>query len=136
MRGVAALFVACMMLSTGGAWAAGCPLADQRPMLIIQMYFGQDIEGQGPISSARWDAFVREDLTPRFPDGLTIYDARGQWMDPRTRTIGRERTKVVQIAVPPAPSLETKIAEVAAAYRSRFRQQSVGVVTSMGCGAF
>lgn len=125
-----------MLTVAGGAQAADCPLAGQQPMLIVQMYFGQDIEGQGSIPALRWQAFVRKDITPRFPDGLTIYDARGQWMNPKTGAIGREATKVVQMAVPLAPDLNTKIAEVAAAYRSRFHQQSVGVVTSAGCGAF
>lgn len=136
LRGAVAPIVVGAALMSGRVWAAECPLAGQQPMLVVQMYFGQDIERQAPISASRWNAFVREDITPRFPDGLTIYDARGQWMNPKTRAIGHERTKVVQIAVPLAPSLDAKIADVAAAYRSRFHQQSVGIVTNTGCGAF
>jgi hypothetical protein len=50
--------------------------------------------------------------------------------------IGRERSKVVEIAAPDAPGLMNRIQDVAAHYRTRFHQQSVGVVTMPGCGAF
>ena len=30
---------------------------------------------------AAWDAFLADTVTPRFPDGLTVLDARGQWRD-------------------------------------------------------
>lgn len=41
-------------------------------MLRAELLFGR----------AAWDAFVREDLTAAFPEGLTILAARGQWREP------------------------------------------------------
>ena len=44
----------------------------------FNLYFGL-AKGDGSlVSEAEWDAFLADTVTPRFPDGLTVYDARGQ----------------------------------------------------------
>jgi hypothetical protein len=105
-------------------------------MLIVRMYFGQNIEGHQNIAPAAWQGFLRNDVTSRFPDGFTVFDAYGQWRDPKTSHIGRERSKVVEIATPDTPDVHGKIEEIAARYRTRFHQQSVGIVTMPGCARF
>ncbi len=64
------------------------------------MYFGVGEEtGVGdrpqdqPISEERWRAFLDKEVTARFPDGLTVFDAYGQWLfaAPRSRTGSRPR---------------------------------------------
>ncbi|PCO16625.1 hypothetical protein CQA18_26060, partial [Enterobacter hormaechei] len=32
------------------------------------------------ISAAEWQTFVDSQVTPRFKDGLTVFDAKGQWL--------------------------------------------------------
>jgi hypothetical protein len=134
LRFVAAL--ASMLLFGPNALAQTCPLSGQTPMLIVQMFFGQSIEGHRSISPAAWHAFLRNDVTPRFPGGFTVFDSYGQWRDPATAHIGRERSKVIEIATPDAPAVRTKIEAIAARYRARFHQQSVGIVTMPGCARF
>ena len=46
----------------------------------------------------REGAVVLADVTPRFPDGLTILDARGQWRDSGRKQIMREPSKLVEIS--------------------------------------
>jgi hypothetical protein len=128
--------VAISLLSSVDVHAQVCPLAGQEPMLIVQLFFGEDVPGKGPLSPAAWNRFLRDEVTPRFPDGLTISEAHGQWRDPRTHKIVREPSKVVMIAARDTPELAVRIEAVMRAYRSRFHQQSVGVVTSNACAAF
>lgn len=133
---VSLLAIAMVCCAVSDVEASECPVAGQQPMLIVRLYFGQDMAGRGPLSARAWRSFLREAVTPRFPDGFTAYDARGQWMNPKTRAVGREATKVVEIAAADTPDLQSKIAALTALYRKRFHQQSVGVVTTPGCGAF
>ena len=125
-----------LLLANAGAQAQVCPIAGQEPMLIVQLFFGEDVPGRGTLPPAAWNRFLRMDVTPRFPDGLTIIDAQGQWRDPKTRKIVREPSKVVMIAARDTPDLAARIEMIVRIYRNRFRQQSVGVVTTNGCAAF
>jgi hypothetical protein len=115
---------------------AACPFAGQQPMLLVQLFFGQGINGRRAVTAKEWRSFLGQTVTPRLPNGFTVYDADGQWMDPRTHSVSREKTKVMVVAVDDTPEIRMQIEELTAAYRQRFHQQSVGVVTSSACGAF
>jgi hypothetical protein len=115
---------------------ATCLLADARPMIVVELFFGRDIPGRAPLTDAEWDGFAATDITPRFPDGLTMFDGDGQWRVPETGAIMREKAKIVLAAVAPSSDLESRIDAVRQAYRRNFHQQLVGVITAPGCGAF
>jgi len=139
MRRIALALAALLAFGWGEAQALadeGCALPGQKPMLVVQLFFGQSEKGKGEIPSKAWNTFLRDVVTPRFPDGFTVTDGYGQWRDPATSKIVRERAKVVEIAAESAPELGRKISELTALYRAKFHQQSVGVVTSEGCGQF
>ena len=112
------------------ALAAPCPLPGQKPMLLVKLYFGQSGDARA------WDRFLAGTVTPRFPDGFTVYDARGQWTDPQTKRLAREATKVIEIAAPDTPQVRAGLADIARDYRQKFRQHSVGIVTSASCATF
>ena len=42
------------------------------------LYFGLTHRA-GRVSESQWQAFLREEVTPRFPDGLTVWQTDGQW---------------------------------------------------------
>jgi Protein of unknown function (DUF3574) len=113
-----------------------CLVAGQKPVSVFRLYFGQNIEGKKFVTPGEWRNFLARDVTPRFPDGFTVYDAMGQWQNPGTHRIDRERTKVLEIATVESEDVEARLAEVEAIYRKRFHQQSVGVAMMQGCGAF
>ncbi|HEU0015391.1 MAG TPA: DUF3574 domain-containing protein [Longimicrobium sp.] len=100
-----------------------------------RLYLGRGIPGGGTVGDAELDAFVREVVTPRFPDGLTLYHAHGQWRD-ATGAIVREQTLVVEVLHPGAPGADAALREIAAEYRRRFRQQSVLRVTAPAAVVF
>jgi hypothetical protein len=97
-----------------------------------------DIElmlGRGKASAAHWARFLVREVTPRFPGGLTVYETTGQWRDPATKVIAREKSRVLRV-IAPADTAPEKIAAVAEAYKQQFRQKSVGVVTREVCASF
>ena len=108
---------------------SSCP-APQKPMLDIELMLGR-----GKASEAKWRTFLAREVTPRFPDGLTVYETTGQWRDPVTKEIAREKSRVLRIIVP-AGTAADRISAVADAYRQQFRQKSVGIVTRDVCASF
>lgn len=116
--------------------AERCPLPGQKEMLIVKMYFGQNMPGGRTVQSRAWTHFLSAAVTSRFPDGFTVYDAYGQWMDPKMSKPGQERSKVVEIAAPDSLAARTAITDIARSYRESFHQQSVGIVTSTSCATF
>ncbi len=57
------------------------------------LYFGLS-RPKGSVSELEWQIFLRDEVTKRFPDGLTAWQAEGQWLTP-TGSIDREQSKVV-----------------------------------------
>ena len=58
--------------------ASACP-ADNA-MVQTTLYFGLSRPAGKDITAQEWQQFVDRDVTPRFRDGLTVFDARGQWL--------------------------------------------------------
>ena len=100
------------------------------------MYFGRDEAGRAAVSDAEWSSFLASDVSPRFPDGLTVFDANGAWLNPATHDATGERSKVLVVLAPPSAGMAEKVAAIADAYKRRFRQKAVGVVTSEACALF
>lgn len=88
------------------------------------------------ISDAAWQDFLGKEITPRFPDGLSVLPAQGFWRDRQTGKTSSESSRLVWIATPDSPDLAGRIEAVRRAYRARFSQQSVGVSLQRGCTAF
>ena len=161
MRLAASILLLAVAASGARAAAPDCPFEGQTSKLVVQMFFGQSIggqsiggqsiggqsiggqsigsqsmRGQGLISRRAWQRFVADTITPALPQGFTVYDAYGQWQDPMTQAIGREPTEVVLVAAANTPAFRARIAAIAEAYRRRFAQRSIGIVSSTECGVF
>jgi hypothetical protein len=111
-----------------------CP-AGQGPGRTAQLFFGRDIGDRVGVSDADFARFVDEELTPRFPDGLTVLDAVGQWRS-KAGPIVREPSKVVVLALPGRTGAEDRLDAVRAAYKARFSQEAVMIVTQPACLGF
>jgi Protein of unknown function (DUF3574) len=110
--------------------------AAQKPMVVADLLFGRNIAGRPGVTEGRWSQFLAREITPRFPDGLTVLDAAGQWRDRDTNKIVRERSKIVTIVMAADADGQEKIDAIIAAYKRQFRQQSVGVVIRPACVSF
>jgi hypothetical protein len=97
-------------------------------MVADRLFLGREIPGGGVVSDAEWVAFLEEVVTPRFPEGLTVWRAEGQWRDPQGITV-REPVMVLEVLYPHGSEAESSIAEIAEEYRRRFRQDAVLRVT-------
>jgi len=103
-------------------------------MTSAELYFGRSIPGGGQVSDENWQRFLDEEVTPRFPDGLTVQDASGQWRG--QGGIVREPSKRLVVVLPGTPGGEAKLAAIRTAYRTRFHQESVLLFETRGCGSF
>src|SRR5262249_38170508 len=96
-----------------------CSGTGLKPMTVVELFVGRT-----NVSDEAWAGFLANVVTPRFPDGLTALDGRGQWRDPRDGRIAREASSVVVIAVDRAAFERDRIDQVIEAYKAMFGQKS------------
>jgi hypothetical protein len=72
----------------------------------------------------------------RFPNGLTVFNAAGQWREQAMDKIVREPSKVVQIVLPGQVDDIARLNEIVEAYKTRFKQQSVVMIVRPACVSF
>ena len=125
------LLAACTPPSQTAASACAAPL---KPALQLDLYFGLATKDR-EIGDVEWAAFLNEEVTPRFPDGLSVLDVAGQYRIPTGR-ITRERSKLLVIIVPDAPAHLPKVQAIVDAYKRQFNQLSVLRVERAVCAAF
>jgi hypothetical protein len=118
------------------AAAPSCP-AGLEPAAMAEAAFGRNADGREVVSDAAWQGFLNEIVTPAFPEGLTVLDGAGQWRG-RDGRIERERSKLLLLVLPggSAADATARLAPVIAAYRARFGQESVMLITRAGCVTF
>lgn len=98
--------------------------------------FGRNIGGKLGVTDARWARFLEGEIVPRFPNGLTVLDAAGQWREPGSQRLIREPSKMVIVLAAEDEALQGKIDAIVDEYKRRFRQDSVGVVIRGACVSF
>jgi hypothetical protein len=98
------------------------------------LYFGL-ARPAGTISEKQWKTFVREEVTARFPQGFTIWEAHGQWRGADGR-ISRERAKVLLLVHENTAAVRDTLAGLVESYKRAFQQESVLWETAMVCAAF
>jgi hypothetical protein len=103
----------------------------QKSWVVADLLFGRT-----RVSEASFARFIADEVTPRFPDGFTVIDAKGQWRNPNSQKISRERSKVLMIAMPPGADNDERLQKIIDAYKTRFKQQSVGLIVRPACVSF
>jgi len=97
-----------------------------------ELYFGVGEEGgtsertqTDAITEAQWRAFLDKEVTPRFPDGLTVFDAYGQWLFRGAAEPNRLRTKVLVVLHENTPQRRNDIEAIRLAWKKATQHQSV-----------
>ena len=103
------------------------------PQVRTTLYFGLSKQ-KGSVSELEWQMFLRDEVTTRFPNGLTTWEADGQWRG-SDGTIGHERSKVLLLVHPDTPAARTSVQSVIERYRKSFEQESVLWETARVCAA-
>ena len=94
------------------------------PMVLEQLFFGRNMDGKLAVSDSLWSHFLTEVVTPRFPDGLTVFHAAGQWRGADGR-IEREASYVLELVHAPSTAADSNIVFIISEYKRRFQQEAV-----------
>jgi hypothetical protein len=84
-----------------------------------RLFCGRSIPGGGVVSDEELTAFIAEVVEPRFPEGFSVMRGRGHWRG------GDEDAVIFEFVRPVDARQERAVAEIAEAYRTRFRQEAV-----------
>jgi hypothetical protein len=96
-----------------------------------RLYFGlgpADDPSKG-VGDARWREFLDKEVTPRFPDGLSVLDVYGQWQSKTQTAPERIRTKLLVIDYPDTAENRAKIEAIRVAWKQLTGDDSVMRVT-------
>lgn len=99
------------------------------------LYFGLNRPAGEAITGQEWQQFVDQDVTPRFRDGLTVFDARGQWLG-NDGKVARESSKALMLIHGKDAQSESNIEALRGVYKQRFAQESVMRVDQTVCVQF
>jgi hypothetical protein len=77
------------------------------------------------VSETRWRKFLDAEVTTRFPSGLTVVDAYGQWQGTGEKTVERLRSRVLIIVHPDSSVESAKIDAVRTAWKKLTGDESV-----------
>jgi hypothetical protein len=125
----------CVDLSTKPARApVMCNFGGQ--MVETQLFFGLSKPKGGVVSGGEWSAFVRREVTPRFPEGFSVFDGAGFWLDGGSkRTITEKSKTIVRIHADTAQAGQAILA-VIGSYKKQFAQEAVLRVDRPVCAQF
>ena len=88
------------------------------------LYFGRNRPGGGAVTDVEWQSFLDQVLTPRFPAGLTVVAATGQWKG-KSGLVEQERSEVVTVFHSGDEAARRAVIEAVVEYKRRFRQEAV-----------
>jgi|SRR5262245_61213354 hypothetical protein len=103
-------------------------------MARLELVFGTGRKEGGAVGEAEWQSFVDAEITPRFPDGLTVLTGYGQWRS--GAKLLKEGARLLLIWYPPAPDSDGKIEAIRTSYKQRFGQDSVLRADGLSCVGF
>jgi len=95
------------------------------------LYFGTEMPG-GIVSSDEWTKFLSDTVTPRFPAGLTVWQASGQWQSSDGKPT-REGSYILSLMHPADAQAEAAVQAIVAEYKTRFHQDAVLRVKTYAC---
>lgn len=102
---------------------ARCEIGDTALVRDV-LYFGRNRPDGGTVSDTEWQTFLNDVVTPRFPAGLTVMEAAGQWRG-ANGAVERERSAVLTVMHGGDDTARRLVGEVAGEYKQRFRQEAV-----------
>ena len=100
-----------------------------------ELLFGLSRATGPDITEAEFQKFIDTEVTPRFPDGLTLLTGNGQFKDSGGSII-RERSKLLVLFYPLNKPRSRLVDEIREAYKTAFQQESVLRVDEHSCVSF
>ena len=105
-------------------------------MVETQLFFGMSKPRGGAVSTAQWNDFVKREVTPRFPEGFSVIDGAGFWLDGQTKRTISEKSKVIARMHPDDAASDQAITAIVDGYKTQFEQEAVLRVDRPVCAKF
>jgi hypothetical protein len=100
-----------------------------------ELFFGLSKPDRSTVTEAELKTFIDQEVTPRFPDGLTLLTGTGQFKD-STGKVVKEESKLLILIYPFSRENEHAIEQIRQAYIQAFQQESVLRVDGRSCVSF
>ena len=100
-----------------------------------ELYFGVGVisdtgeEANAAANEKHWRDFLDREVTPRFPDGLSVFDVYGQWRTQGQNHVERLHSKVIMLLHEDAPKQRADLDAIRAAWKKETGDLSVLRVT-------
>ena len=135
MRVVIAMFALAALLGCASERQPACDDGFEE-FAEYSVFFGRsDSTGVEVVSEEAWNEFLADTVTPRFPDGLTVMDGRGQWQL-ESGAIQQEGTKILYLLTSKGDDEVSVLGDISEEYKRRFEQESVLLTSGATCVAF
>jgi hypothetical protein len=120
------------LLAAPTLFVSALPAADHRPAAAsaevwarTELYFGTNKPDNTEVTDTQFQNFIDNEVTPRFPDGLTLLTGNGQFRNSAGVLI-REKSHILILFYPvQTKDANKKIQDIRGAYKSYFAQESV-----------
>ncbi|ROZ78419.1 DUF3574 domain-containing protein [Ramlibacter sp. WS9] len=125
-----------VLLALTGCASFHSPACTGEEQAFIQdsLYFGT-AKPVGIVTPGEWADFLNKVVSPRFPQGLTVWEAAGQWRG-GDGAIVREASRVLNLLHPDDAASEKAVVEIVVEYKARFQQEAVLRVKAPACISF
>jgi Protein of unknown function (DUF3574) len=106
-----------------------------------ELFFGLSKPDRVQVTELEFQQFINREVTPRFPDGLTLLSGRGQFKD-STNKIVKEPANLLILIYPQARlspgkvEQNQKVEQIRKAYKLAFQQESVLRSDELSCVSF
>jgi hypothetical protein len=101
-----------------------------------ELFFGRSKPDGSTVTDREFQRFLNREITPRFPEGLTVLEGRGQFRD-SSGVILREDAVLLILLYPATEEFRhQRIERIREEYKSAFQQESVLRVDSSSCVSF
>ena len=110
-----------------------CSVGEQR-LVSDLLYFGTEMPG-AVVTPAQWSDFLGTVVTPKFPEGLSVWPASGQWRS-ATGAITSVASHVLNLVHPETEAADSAVRAIVTAYKSQFQQEAVLRVRGSACVSF
>ena len=102
-----------------------------------ELFFGLNKPNGSEVTEAEFQRFLAYEVTPRFPQGLTLLSGSGQFKN-SNNIIEREPSKLLILLYPIEETKHSsqKIQEISRTYQAMFQQESVLQAQAISCVSF
>lgn len=111
------------------------PCSNETQVAIYDLLYFGSAKPNGLIAPAEWVKFLNDTVTPRFPQGLSVWDASGQWRS-ANGVILREPSHILNLVHSDNELAEKAVQEIIDVYKFSFQQKSVLRIKTQACQSF